>query len=555
MACQSIDAALSLAFEYPSPRMPLIMAGFKTQYDVVVVGGGHNGLVSACYLAKAGLSVLVLEGNAEIGGATQSKRIFPGMDARLSAYSYLVSLFPQKIIDDLGLGLRLKTRKTASWTPSLETGTFRELLLRNGDPEFNRAAFIELAGNEEDYRGYLELQNMQEQLASVIWPSLTSPLTSRKQLRSRLNRKGEEAWQAFIEEPLGDTIERLISDDLIRGNVFTDGRIGVSTFPHDPTLVQNRCFLYHVIGQGTGEWKVPEGGMGALVENLVAVSQETGRVRFATRAKALRIDPGIKRSSISFDQDGGSHEVDARFILCNASRQVLGELLDESNADEPVIEGAGFKMNLLLKRLPKLRSKRFDASEAFAGTLHIDEGYEQMMTSYRESNSGKVPAEPPGEIYCHTLTDTSILSDELVEQGYHTLTLFGLDLPYSLFEKDNEKVRAEASAKYLAGINQYLDEPIEACLATDANGSPCIEAMSALDLENKLRLPKGNIFHGDLTWPFADSEEDVGQWGVETEYSNILICGSAAKRGGAVSGIPGHNAAMKVLDMANSMKS
>jgi len=109
--------------------------------------------------------------------------------------------------------------------------------------------------------------------------------------------------------------------------------------------------------------------------------------------------------------------------------------------------------------------------------------------------------------------------------------------------------------KYLAGINQYLDEPIEACLAVDANGSPCIEAMSPLDLENKLCLPKGNIFHGNLTWPFTDLEEDVGQWGVETEYSNILICGSAAKRGGAVSGIPGHNAAMKVLEMTSKAKS
>jgi len=525
------------------------MPGIKSQYDVVVVGGGHNGLVSACYLAKAGLSVLVLERNAEIGGATQSKRVFPGMDARLSAYSYLVSLFPEKIIKDLGLGLRLKTRKTASWTPVLENGTFRELLLSNDDSEFNRAAFIELTGSEKDYRGYLELQEMQECLASVVWPSLTAPLISRKQLRRRLDGKGEEAWEALIEEPLGEVIERLISDDLIRGSVFTDGRIGVSTFPHDPTLMQNRCFLYHVIGQGTGEWKVPAGGMGALVEDLMSVAKESGRVTFATKAKVGRINPGPKHSSIAFEQDGSAQEVDARFVLCNVSRPILEELLDESISDEPVVEGAGFKMNLLLKRLPKLRSKRFEASEAFAGTVHIDEGYEQMMISYRESVSGKVPSKPPGEIYCHTLTDTSILSEELIEQGYHTITLFGLDLPYSLFETDNAKVRAEVVGKYLAGINQYLDEPIESCLATDANGNPCIEAMSAVDLEDRLHLPKGNIFHGDLSWPFANSEEEVGQWGVETKYPGILVCGSSAKRGGAVSGIPGHNAAMKVLEL------
>ena len=531
------------------------MTNIKTQYDVVVIGSGHNGLVSACYLAKAGFSVLMLERNAEIGGATRSMQVFPGMDARLSAYSYLVSLFPQKIIDDLGMRLRLKTRKTASWTPALEKGTFRELLLRNGDPEFNRDAIIKLTGNENDYRGFLQLQDMQEELASVIWPSLTSPLLSRKQLRSRLDRGAEKAWQALIEEPIGNAIERLISDDLIRGSVFTDGRIGVSTFPHDPTLIQNCCFLYHVIGQGTGEWKVPLGGMGSLVEDLVAIAKQSGRVTFVTRASVLRISPGTKCSSITFDRDGSTQEVDARFVLCNASQQVLGKLLGEVVSEESVIEGAGFKMNLLLERLPKLRSKRYEASEAFAGTVHIDEGYDQMMTSYRESIAGKVPAKPPGEIYCHTLTDTSILSKELNKQGYHTITLFGLDLPYRLFEKDNDRVRPEVVGKYLAGINQYLDEPIEACLAVDANGSPCIEAMSPLDLENKLCLPKGNIFHGNLTWPFSDLEEDVGRWGVETKYSNVLICGSAAKRGGAVSGIPGHNAAMKVLEMTSSMKS
>ena len=138
------------------------MTNIKTRYDVVVIGSGHNGLVSACYLAKAGLSVLVLERDEVLGGSTRSMRVFPGMDARLSAYSYLVSLFPQKIVDDLGLGLRLRTRKTASWTPALASGTFRELLLRNRDPAFNRSAFIELTGSEDDYRGFLELQEMQE---------------------------------------------------------------------------------------------------------------------------------------------------------------------------------------------------------------------------------------------------------------------------------------------------------------------------------------------------------------------------------------------------------
>ena len=520
-----------------------------TKYDAAIVGGGHNGLVAACYLALAGKSVLVLERNAELGGATQSKRVFDGVDARLSVYSYLVSLFPRKIIDDLQLGLELRSRETASWTPAIQDGKFRELLIRNGDPEANRRAFVDLTGSEDDYRGYLELQELQEQVASVVWPTLTSPMVTRREMRDRLSGAELGAWQALIEEPVGNVIERLISDDLIRGVVFTDGRIGVSTYPHDPSLLQNRSFLYHVIGQGTGEWRVPAGGMGAVLGELLRVAEASGRVCFATRAKINQVHPDSKGCCVRYEVDGKPQEIDAKVVLCNASTQELARMIGDYDSPEPVIEGAGFKMNMLLERLPKLRSNACDAHEAFAGTVHIDEGYEQMLTSYRESMAGAIPTKPPGEIYCHTLTDNSILSEELNHRGYHTITLFGLDLPYRIFEQDNDITRAEVVKRFLAGMNQFLEEPIEDCLARDANGKPCLEAMSAVDLENKIHLPKGNIFHGDLTWPFVETEDEAGQWGVETKHAKVLLCGSAARRGGAVSGIPGHNAAMKALEI------
>ena len=521
----------------------------KTIYDVVIIGGGHNGLVAACYLAKAGKSVLVLERNAEIGGATQSKRVFDGVDARLSVYSYLVSLFPQKIIDDLGLDLQLRSRKTASWTPSVQGGKFRELLVRNGDPDANRQAFAELIGSDRDYEGYLELQDLQEQVASVIWPSLTEPLVTREEMRSRMGRDSTTAWRALIEEPLGNIIERLISDDLIRGMVFTDGRIGVPTYPHDPSLLQNRSFLYHVIGRGTGEWRVPVGGMGALTGELIRVAQSTGRVQFESRATVVRVDSDPTIGCITYETNDLQQSVDARVVLCNASAQELSRMTGEADSSPEAIEGTGFKMNMVLERLPKLRSKCCDAREAFAGTVHIDEGYEQMISAYHESMAGELPSKPPGEIYCHTLTDDTILAEDLRQRGFHTITLFGLDLPYSLFEQDNDRLRGEVVNKFIAGINQFLEEPLEDCLAKDAHGIPCVEAMSAVDLENKVHLPKGNIFHGDLTWPFVETEDEAGTWGVETNHPNLLLCGSAARRGGAVSGIPGHNAAKKALEL------
>ena len=523
------------------------MPTLSSKYDVAIIGAGHNGLISACYLSKAGLSVLVLERNAELGGATRSTKAFHGIDARLSIYSYLVSLLPQKIVDELGLEIELLPRRTASYTPTIEDGSQRELLLANDGMEANPEAFANLTGSESDYRGYMELQTMQERLASVLWPSMTEPLVSRDEMRERLNDDGKRAWQSIVEEPLGQVIENRISSDLIRGLVFTDGKIGVSTYPHDPTLLQNRCFLYHVIGRGNGEWLVPKGGMGTLVDELVRVAQGTGKVTFATGATIHSVHPEEKISSLAFDIDGKESQVDARFILCNASRLELDRMTGATLNTAPIDEGAGFKINMLLEKLPRLRSNRYSSSEAFAGTFHVNEGYEQMQTSYDMSLKGEMPPIPPGEIYCHTLTDSSILSPELNARGFHTLTLFGLDMPYHLFVEDNDKARGLALQRYLSGINQYLEEPIEECLASDADGKPCIEAMSAVDLEEKIHLPKGNIFHGDLTWPFAESEEEVGKWGVETEHPNLFLCGSSAKRGGAVSGIPGHNAAKKVL--------
>ena len=523
------------------------MSSLSAKYDVVIIGGGHNGLVSACYLAKGGLSVLVLEKNPVLGGATRSAKTFEGIEARLSVYSYLVSLFPEQIISDLGLKLDLLERRTASYTPHIGNGRLKELLLLNHEPGHNRKAFVDLTGSDSDYLGYEELQFMQERLASVIWPSLTKPLVSETEMKARLDNEGKNAWQALIEEPLGQVIEKKISSDLIRGLVLTDAKIGVSTYPHDPSLLQNRCFLYHVIGRGTGEWRVPKGGMGALVDELIRVAQSMGKVTFATNATLHSVEPKQKLSSLAFDIEGKNADIDARFVLCNASSKELARLTGKAESSVTVDEGTAFKVNMLLKRLPRLRSEHCSPLEAFAGTFHLDEGYEQMLTSYDSSHSGQMPSTPPGEVYCHTLTDPSILSRELQAKGFHTLTLFGLDMPYRLFENDNIRVRDIALQRYLTGINQYLDEPIEECLALDAHGKPCIEAMSSVDLEKKINLPKGNIFHGDLSWPFAKNEEEVGQWGVETEHPNLFLCGSSAKRGGAVSGIPGHNAAKKVL--------
>ena len=519
---------------------------FQTHYDAVVVGGGHNGLVAAGYLARAGQSVLVLERNADLGGATASQRVFPGMDARLSRYSYLVSLLPRAIIADLGLRFVTRRRTVASCTPYERDGRPEALLLSNVDQDRSRASFSALAG-DGDWRGYQVLRELQRAFAARVWPSLLQPLRSRQDWKGSLTTPLErEAWEAFVERPLGETLERHVQNDLVRGLLFTDAKIGVFTHPHDESLLQNRCFILHVIGNGTGEWQVPVGGMGALV-NALAASARDGGTQLVTGAPVDAVVPGTPHHTVVFRLDDREHAVEATRVLVNAGPQVFDRLLGRPRTDAPADEGSVCKVNMLLRRLPRLEANNINARDAFAGTFHVDESYDQMQISYEQAAAGQIPDRPPAELYCHTLTDDSILGPELHGADYHTLTLFGLDVPYRLFERDHDAKRAEVLRLYLRGLNRVLADPIEDCLAVDAHGNPCVEIKTPQDLERNLALNRGNIFHAAPSWFFAADTEEVGTWGVETAYERMYRCGSSAVRGGAVSGIPGHNAAQRIF--------
>ncbi len=521
----------------------------KPQYDVIILGAGHNGLVAAAYLARAGLSVLLLEKNDYIGGATTSQKVFPDYDAYLSRYSYLVSLFPEKIIRDLGLNLELRRRAIGSFTPYVKDGQHDGLLLSNVSEDASRQSIIDLTGSNAEHEQLKRFYGLARVFAENVWDTMLEPLTTKEDFRRRfdVDDAHREAWRSLAEEPLGRAIERHLQSDLLRGLVLTDAKIGVFTHPHDPTLLQNRCFIYHLIGNKTGEWKVPVGGMGRVVHELEHEARNSGAEMF-TRVDLRALDVNGKKRSVEFELDGKPQTVEARFLLVNFGRNVLAKFVGSPFQPDTSDEGSVFKINMLLRRLPKLKASRYAETEAFCGTFHIDEGYEQMNISYGQALRGQLPDKVPSEVYCHTLTDDSILSPDLREKGFHTLTLFGLDTPWRLFARDNRTMRRYAEKKFIEGLNNWLEEPLEDCLALASDGSLCIESKSPVDIEDALGLYRGNIFQDAPTFPFANGKEEVGTWGVETEFENVFLCGSSALRGGAVSGIPGHNAAKKVLE-------
>ena len=211
------------------------------------------------------------------------------------------------------------------------------------------------------------------------------------------------------------------------------------------------------------------------------------------------------------------------------------------------------KVNLLLKRLPRLRDASVDPAAAFGGTFHINETYTQLESAYAGAVRGVMPELIPCEIYCHSLTDPSILDGDLAATGAQTLTVFGLHTPDRwLSEENNDATRERLQKAVLASLNSVLAEPVEDLLLTDGEGRPCIETKTTLDLQHALNMPGGNIFHGPLSWPFAEDDDPLAtpaqRWGVSTRHERVLLCGSGARRGGAVSGLGGHNAAMAVLE-------
>ena len=280
-------------------------------YDVVIAGAGHNGLVAANYLAKAGKKVLILEAQEQIGGATQSVKAFDDYDARLSRYSYLIALLPDKIVKDLGLNFKNISRNISSFSPFNDGG----LLVSRQWDQRTAESFKALTGDEKEANSWQEFYGEIEKFAARIAPTLLEPLKSRAELNTQIAMP--QIWDQLIENPIGHVITDKFKNDLVRGVVLTDALIGTLTSAYG--MQANNCFLYHLIGNGTGEWKVPQGGMGAFVSELHHAAISNG-VEIECSAKVVDIEAdgtGVQVLDIN------NRKFQADYFLSNAAPEFV----------------------------------------------------------------------------------------------------------------------------------------------------------------------------------------------------------------------------------------
>ncbi|XP_062927478.1 pyridine nucleotide-disulfide oxidoreductase domain-containing protein 2 isoform X2 [Mobula hypostoma] len=546
--------------------------GLRAQYDAVVIGGGHNGLIAAAYLQKSGVDTAVLERRHVIGGAAVTEELIPGF--KFSRASYVLSLLRPQIYRELELkrhGLRVHIRDPSSFTPMLEDGVGgnppRSLLL-GSDTKETQKQIARFSLN--DARAYAAYEALTSRIAAAIQPLLDSvpvdiPSLTGSSLRQRLQslhtvkplvqaglKLGKDIPQFYelLTAPISRVLNQWFESEPLKATLATDGVIGAMVSPEAPG--SGYVLLHHVMGElegVKGAWGYVEGGMGSLSNSIARAAEVHGASIFTEKpVNSILVDQSGTAQGVVL-QDGT--EIRSKVVLSNATPHVTFLKLtpQKSMPKEFIKEVSSIdytspvtKINVAVDQLPGFlavpKADGMPPARCLAGTIHLNcEDMAYITEAYDEAYRGLPSTRPMIE-----LCIPSVLDSTLAPPGCHVLSIFTQYTPYRLQggKEWDEEQRNLYADRVFDGIEQYAPGFKSSVVGRDILTPP--------DLEKVFGLTGGNIFHGAMSLDRLYLARPSALYsGYRSPVKGLYLCGSGAHPGGGVMGSAGRNAAHVVL--------
>jgi phytoene dehydrogenase-like protein len=510
-----------------------------TRYDAIVVGAGHNGLIAAGYLAKAGKKVLVLERRSIIGGATVTEEWFPGY--RLSTCSYVCNLLLPEVIADLELeqhGYDVRPFDPQYFVPFPDGSYFMSYL----DGRKTRKQIAKFS--QRDVAGYDAYWAMWDRILERMRPLLLQPAPTWDQIEARFSGpQGQEDWRTLSRKSIAELLDEYFESEQIKAPLSTGGVIGVNAGPLTPgTAYVKYHHLIGSIGGHQGAWGFVRGGMGSIPKAIAAFDREHG-VEIATESEVaeIEIQDGSARGVRTID--GRRYRADVILSNADPSRTFLG-MVGESHLPAEFadgvkrikVKGSVVKVLMALGELPDFTAMPgTSVGPQHTGGIVINPSVDYLETAWDDCKRGHPSRRPFMDCYIQTATE-----EGLTPPGKHTMSLFVQYAPYDLAEGTWDERRDEIGANIIDTLATFAPNIPNAIEHLEVLGPP--------DIERIIGITGGNIFHGEILPDQMFGYRPVpGYSDYRTPVDRLYLCGSGAWPGGAVFGAPGRNCALEAL--------
>ncbi|MEO6888639.1 MAG: NAD(P)/FAD-dependent oxidoreductase [Ktedonobacteraceae bacterium] len=515
------------------------MADQSEQFDAIIIGAGHNGLVAAGYLARAGKKVLVLEQRDRVGGACTLEEPFPGFT--MSPCAYVVSLLRPEIIRDLELhryGFDAYVKDPQMFVPFLD-----------GNYLFFRASTEKtIEGirrfSPHDAEAYPRFLQFFDRASEILNPILLEEPPSPADLAARFRGEDEEIYRRLMFGSLYDMLDDYFESDYMRAAWAGQGVIGSFIGPKTPGSVY--VAWHHMFGEVNGEhgmWGYVRGGMGRISFAMAASAEAHGAV-IRTDARVAKILVHNGRAEGVRLENG--EELRAGAVLSNADpKRTFLQFCADAGLDKGFLkriehfktESGVIKLNIALKELPSFTClPGTTPGLQHAGSCDITPTPDWVQEAFEDAERGELSQKPYIEAYMQSATDPTI-----APAGKHTISMFCQYAPYHLKGREwSEEVKNEMADRIIATMTSFAPNFADAVLER--------QVLSPLDIEQRYGLPNGNIFQGEITpdqlFSFRPTQECARY---RTPIAGLYLCGSGSHPGGGVMGAPGHNAAQALL--------